>query len=331
MVYGKGWKKIKINDQIINKIEKCLNDYGINLPQKVVVGCSGGKDSTSLLFFLRELGVEPVPMIIDLGYVNFNSSSIKETIDRYGFSAIIIKARSEKNLLTISQELKRKIIFDFEKLDSENCHTPCTHCSNVKRIFLMNETSKLGLKSILFGHHREDIVATLLKDYFIYDYYNKFGGYQKDIFEDYLKKKEIVLQEIELMVAQKRAGTMGIRLSSKNNIELLRPMAYVSETEIRNFIAINNIPTHGSGCSHEIFFNNKLMAITKREFVHEELHNRLKNNTLDGEKLLTIAKKSLDHLGRPKFFPRNNRAKLMPGFELKDEVATKTSLPYVPG
>ncbi len=255
-------------------------------------------------------------MIVDLGYTNFSSSSIKKTIDQYGFSAIIIKARSKDTLLKMPQKLKRKVIYNIEKLDSTGCHTPCTHCSKVKRMLLINETSKLGLKAILFGHHREDIITTLLKDYFVYDYFKKYGGYQKDIFKKYLETKNIVPQEVMRMVIEKKAGTMGIRLPFKNKIDLLRPMAYVSEDEIVQFKKMNNIATHNSGCSHEIFSNNNLTPTTKREFVHEELINRLKNNTVDGEKLLSIAKKSLDHSGKPKFFPRNDRDTLMPGFDL---------------
>lgn len=62
--------------RLIAQVRSCLQDYRIYLAGSVVIGLSGGKDSTALLTLLPDLGVRVIPVIVDLGYSSFDAEGI---------------------------------------------------------------------------------------------------------------------------------------------------------------------------------------------------------------------------------------------------------------
>jgi len=117
---------------------------------RILVAVSGGKDSLTLLWFLRErlkwipLKYELVALHIDLGFGVSTANIMDNFFRENNFEHRIIKtdigptAHSEKN--------------------REN---PCFLCSRMRRKLIFEMAKELNCKKIAFGHHRDDVIETL--------------------------------------------------------------------------------------------------------------------------------------------------------------------------
>jgi len=117
---------------------------------RVAVGMSGGKDSLTLLYFLRllqqhtPLMFELVPIYIDLGWNN-PTEPIQEFCTDLGLEMVI-------NPTNIGE-----VVFHIK----EDRH-PCSLCANLRRGALNQLSKKLGCNKVALGHHLDDVVNTLL-------------------------------------------------------------------------------------------------------------------------------------------------------------------------
>lgn len=163
------------------------------------------------------------------------------------------------------------------------------------------------------GHHREDFLATLLKDYFVNTYYAEHGAYDYEVFRSHLARKPIDVGELVAMVRAECASTMAVQLPLSASVTLVRPMLYVAEDDLAQLVRYEDFAVYGSGCSHDSFRNSTARP-TKRELVHSELHRRLSAQPSLADDLLRVALASLDGSGRALFNPRQSRADRCPGF-----------------
>src|SRR5439155_25003552 len=136
-----------------------------------------------------------------------------------------------------------------------------------------NLANQAGCCWIAHGHHRDDFLTTILKDYFGELYYRDHAAYEAGRFVSFLAEQSIDIFALAEMVHRQTASTMGVHLSLASGISLVRPMVYVREADIRAFVSDHNVPTFGSGCSHDVFLNSTAPQ-TKRELVHAELTRR---------------------------------------------------------
>ena len=117
---------------------------------RVAVCMSGGKDSLTLLYFLRllqqhtPLMFELVPIYIDLGWNN-PTEPIQEFCTELGLEMVI----KPTNIGEVVFQIK------------EDRH-PCSLCANLRRGALNQLSKKLGCNKVALGHHLDDVVNTLL-------------------------------------------------------------------------------------------------------------------------------------------------------------------------
>jgi tRNA 2-thiocytidine biosynthesis protein TtcA len=115
----------------------------------ILVGVSGGKDSMSLLWLLRErLERLPIKYRITAAHVNpgFDSSSAEKMrafFIEHGFDHVIIQGD-----------------FGPRAHSAENRENPCFFCAMHRRKALFELASGMGCNKIALGHHKDDMIET---------------------------------------------------------------------------------------------------------------------------------------------------------------------------
>ena len=184
---------------------KAIHQYGlIQEGDRILVGVSGGKDSLSLLHLLHErrkrvqTHYELIPVHIELGFDPERADLLKDFFVAKGlpyhieFTDIGKRANS-----------------------SENRENPCFLCSWERRKRLFQLANRLKCNKVALGHHKDDLIETLLLNIF-------YSG------------------EISTMVP--------IQTLFKGKITLIRPLALIEEKKIERFAKEMGLPFGPSGC-----------------------------------------------------------------------------------
>ena len=118
----------------------------------VLVACSGGKDSWALLHLLRAyeklvpFSFTVVAVTVDQGHPGFPAHRIRDHFNEHGFEHRIIYQDTYRVVLEKTPPGK----------------TTCFLCSRLRRGILYRVADELGASKIALGHHREDVIETLL-------------------------------------------------------------------------------------------------------------------------------------------------------------------------
>ena len=194
------WEK-----EIRSLVGKAIHLYGlIQDGDRILVAVSGGKDSLSLLHLLKErlkrvpIRYELLAVHIDLG---FNSGS-----------ADILRNYFEEEGLTYHIEFT-----DIGKRanSSENRENPCFLCAWERRKKLFQLANRFKCNKVALGHHKDDIIETLLLNIF-------YSG------------------EISTMLP--------LQSLFKGKITIIRPLSLLEEKKIEKFARAMHLPVGSSGC-----------------------------------------------------------------------------------
>lgn len=184
------------------KIGKAITDYNmIDEGDRIMVAVSGGKDSLSLLRILEHrrsfvpVRYEVIAAHIDMGYNCLQTAALKKYFKKNGYEYYIKK----------TGVLKGKKISDIN----------CFWCSWNRRKALFELADKLGCRKIALGHHKDDIIETILLNLF-------FNG------------------EISTMRPKQELF--------KGKIAIIRPLAYAEEKEVARFSRENHFPHARCSC-----------------------------------------------------------------------------------
>jgi len=133
---------------------------------------------------------------------------------------------------TIEETVIGKIVFE-----ARNESNPCSLCANLKRGALHNVAKKLNCNKVALAHHRDDVIETFLLSTI---YAGKFQTFSP---VTYLRRKELYL---------------------------IRPMIYIEEKHVKEYIKANNLVTVPSPCHVD--------GKTKRQYIKELLSELHKDN-----------------------------------------------------
>lgn len=191
--------------QLLSYTRRAIDDYQmIEDGDKIAIGVSGGKDSLTLLHALKNLQrfypkkFELMAFTVDLGFQNFDTAAIEN-----------LYKELEVPYQIIHTEVAEII---FEKRKESN---PCSLCAKLRKGALNKAVKVYGYNKIAYGHHKDDIIETMLMSLIFEGRFHTFSP------KTYLERTELTV---------------------------IRPMMYVWEADVIGFSHKYNLPAVKSSC-----------------------------------------------------------------------------------
>ena len=190
----------KLEKKLCRLVGQAIGDFGmIEDGDKVMVCVSGGKDSYAMLDILMKLR-ERAPFHFEIVAVNLDQK-------QPNFPAEILPNYLKS--LGIQFHIEEQDTYSIVKRVIPEGKTTCGLCSRLRRGILYRVADELGATKIALGHHRDDILETLMLNMF---YAGKLKGMPPKLRSD--DGKHIVI----------------------------RPLAYVPEKLLERYAADMNFP-----------------------------------------------------------------------------------------
>ena len=171
---------------------------------RIAIGVSGGKDSLTMLYALKGLQrfypkhFELEAITVDLGLGNFNMNPVKRLCDELDIHYTIVPTEIGP------------IIFDHLREKK-----PCSLCAKMRKGALNNKALELGCNKIAYGHHRDDLVETMLMSLIYESHFYAFPP---------------------------------VTRLERTGLTVIRPLLYMTEPDIIGFARKQNLPVAKSPC-----------------------------------------------------------------------------------
>ncbi|AAZ25342.1 tRNA 2-thiocytidine(32) synthetase TtcA [Colwellia psychrerythraea] len=191
---------IKLEKKLRRNVGQAIAQYNmIEDGDKVMVCLSGGKDSYAMLSILMLLK-ESAPIHFDIIAVNLDQK-------QPGFPEHILPEYLDK--LGIEYHIVEEDTYGIVKEKVPEGKTTCSLCSRLRRAVLYKAAKKIGATKIALGHHRDDMIETLMLNMF-------YGGKMK---------------------------AMPAKLVSDNGEHVvIRPLAFCKESELIQYSELKHFP-----------------------------------------------------------------------------------------
>ncbi len=191
---------VKLEKKLRRNVGQAIAQYNmIEDGDKVMVCLSGGKDSYAMLSILMLLK-ESAPIHFDIIAVNLDQK-------QPGFPEHILPEYLDK--LGIEYHIVEENTYGIVKDKVAEGKTTCSLCSRLRRAVLYKAAKKIGATKIALGHHRDDMIETLMLNMF-------YGGKMK---------------------------AMPAKLVSDNGEHVvIRPLAFCKESELIQYSELKQFP-----------------------------------------------------------------------------------------
>ena len=190
----------KLSKRLHRQVGQAIGDFNmIEAGDKVMVCLSGGKDSYAMLDILLGLR-ERAPKAFEIVAVNLDQK-------QPGFPADVLPAYLKSR--GVAFHIEEQDTYSIVKHIIPEGKTMCSLCSRLRRGILYRVAGELGATKIALGHHRDDMVVTMLMNMF-------FGSRLK--------------------------GMPAKLVSDDGKNVVIRPLAYVAESDLEKWATHRQFP-----------------------------------------------------------------------------------------
>ncbi len=141
--------------RLLGRVKKAITDFGMIADgDRVAVGMSGGKDSTSLLHALCLIKRSaPVKFSLEAVFVDMGWLMDVPLLQEF--------CRSRDITLHVVKTDIAEIVFEARREDS-----PCALCAHLRRGAFHGKALELGCSKVALGHHLDDAIETFFMSLF---------------------------------------------------------------------------------------------------------------------------------------------------------------------
>lgn len=141
-----------LESRLLRQLSRLGREHALFEPgDRIMVACSGGKDSWALLHLLRAhqrtlpFRISLVAFNLDQGHPGYDPAPLVEHLRAHGFEHHV--ERRDTHSVVVANTPAGK--------------TFCSRCSRMRRALLHQMADRLGANKIALGHHRDDLIETL--------------------------------------------------------------------------------------------------------------------------------------------------------------------------
>ena len=139
--------------RLLRQLSRLSREHALIEPgDRIMVACSGGKDSWALLHLLRAhqrtlpFPISLVAFNLDQGHPGYDPAPLVEHLVAHGFE----------------HHVELRDTYSVVVRNTPAGKTYCSRCSRMRRALLHQMADRLGANKIALGHHRDDLIETLL-------------------------------------------------------------------------------------------------------------------------------------------------------------------------
>lgn len=220
--------------QLLSQVRQAVDDYRmIESGDRIAVGLSGGKDSLALLCALKELSrfypkkFQIMAVSVDCGFGNMDFGGMEQFCRDLEVPFQVIRTQIAR------------IVFEEKTEDS-----PCSLCSRLRKGAFNTYAKEAGCNKTAFGHHRDDVVDTLMLSLIFEGRFHTFSPVTK---------------------------------LDRTGLTLIRPLLYVKEADIRGFVRRYDLPVLKNTCPADGATNRQYVSdlLDQINRVHPGVRGRL--------------------------------------------------------
>ena len=228
-------KETEFKRDFEKRVYDTINDHRLfTKKDKLLVACSGGKDSTSVLHILHKRGYNVEAITIDAGigeYSNKNMISLRKFCDE---NDILLHTESFRDFF--GDSLRRLM----GGLSSAGLRlNPCTVCGTLRRNLINRLAKRLGADYVVTGHNLDDEAQSIMMN--------------------------LLRNNLEVAARLGPATFMSKSGSGEGFVGRVKPLYFCSEAETERYSRMMGFPVKYSPCPlRKNAFRNKVRKMLDR-------------------------------------------------------------------